>query len=186
MPPGSGRSSIRSTKILRRPPASRPVPAADDCTAQLSPQASGRAPHAPRDLPAPIQLLLRARRLPQASDSALGALPRTKGLPRRRGHSGRRSAARANTTPSPRWPLTSAPIGAPSPAGRSSGAISFPTLPSGRSHALGWPRTSISRPFHWSSSTPSSVGLMTTAAGERLLRFLAPMTIPGALRIALS
>ena len=120
-------------------------------------------------------------------DTAVGALPRAKGLPRRRGHPGRRHAARADATPaSASFPLTSAPIAAPSRAGRSSGATLFPRPPSGRSRAPVWPRMSISRPFRGLLLDAFLRGPDDSGGWARLLRFLAPITIPGALRIELS
>ena len=155
---------------LRRTPALR----------QLPPQAAGRARHAPRDLPAQTQLLLRARRVPQESDSAVGALPRPKGLPRRRGHSGRRHAARADTTPCPRAFRTLRRRSAHhrALAGLLARTLSQHTVLEGRTRSSG-PGCRSSPPFHWLSSTPSSAGLIDCDGWERLLRFLAPITIPG-------
>ena len=48
---------------------------------QLPQKAAGRARHAPRHLPAQIQLLLRVRRVPQEDDAAVGAL-RPRGIDR--------------------------------------------------------------------------------------------------------
>ena len=56
----------------------------------------------PRATVPQTELLLRSRRLPEESDTAVGALPRSKGLPRRHRHPDQRHAAGADTTPGPR------------------------------------------------------------------------------------
>jgi hypothetical protein len=61
---------------------------------QVPPQAPGRR-SSPRGIRPQAQFLLRARRLPQAGDAAVGAVPRPKGLPCCRGRPGRSHAARA-------------------------------------------------------------------------------------------
>jgi hypothetical protein len=99
--PASGCFFFRSTRIsprvprrrlaVRRPPASR----------RLSAQAARRRGSS-RKTTLSLQFLLRARRLPEAGDAAVGALPRPQSLPVCGGRAGERHAARAVATPRPR------------------------------------------------------------------------------------
>ena len=155
-------------KIWRETRTDRDVPAAGASTVPTTPGSRGAAPtRSPRPTPAPIQLLLRARRLPQENDSAVGALPRPKGLPQ---PSSSFWSPPCGTAPhragSASCPNTSAPIAAPSHAGRSSGANSSPARPSGRSRALVWRPMSTSPRFPSLSSTPSSATARTATAGS--------------------
>ena len=77
---------------VRRPPALR----------QLPPEATGHSRPATRATAPQTELLLRSRRLQEESDTAVGTLPRPKGLFGRHHHRHQRHAARAITTPSPR------------------------------------------------------------------------------------
>jgi len=78
--------------FLRRTPALRSLP----------PEATGHRRPAPRITADQTELLLRSRWLQEESDTAIGTLPRPKGLPRRRHSRDQRHAARADSTPSPR------------------------------------------------------------------------------------
>ena len=156
---------------------------------QLPPEAAGRPRGSARGVRLPTELLLRSGRLPQAGDTAVGAVSRSEGLPRCRGHPGRGHAARADRHGgSASFPSSSAPTGGPSPAGRSSGGSTFPRHRSGRSHAVVWCRRSRSSP-----PSPGAAGGVPPrprsdpAEGwKRLLRFLSPITITGGLAIEIS
>ena len=120
-------------------------------------------------------------------DAAVGALPRPKGLPRCRGHPGQRHAARADATPGPRAlrTLRRRPAHHRPLAGLL--ARTLPQTPFWKvARARSGPRCRSSRPFHSPSSTPSSAASDDCDGWGRLLRFLAPITIPGGLRIELS
>ena len=80
------RMSLRRTSALR----------------QLPPQAARHSRPATRATVPQTELLLRSRRLQEESDTAVGTLPRPKGLPRRHRHPHQRHAAGADATPSPR------------------------------------------------------------------------------------
>ena len=111
-----------------------------------------------------------------------------KGLPRRRRHPDQRHAARAVATPRPRaFRTASAPTDGPSPAGRSSGANTFPRHRSGRSHAPVWCRSStIVTPAVLAPGRLPPPPSLPAEGWARLLRFLSPITIPGGLRIEVS
>jgi hypothetical protein len=72
---------------VRRTPALR----------QLPPEAPGHSGPAPRAIPGQAELLLRSRRLQEESDTAVGTLPRPKGVPRRRDYRNQCHAAGADT-----------------------------------------------------------------------------------------
>ena len=95
-----------------------------------------------------------------------------KGLPGRHRHPrsapcgrGRHHAASVS------FPHASAPTDGPSPAGRSSGANTFPRRPSGRSHAPAWCPSSRSSPCRTRSSTPSSPAIAAAGAGRSCCGF---------------
>ena len=185
--PASGRSFRQSTKIWRRPHASKGVPAADACTAPTTPGSLGALPSRSPSRAAPTELLLRSRRLPQASHTAVGAVPRPKGLPQRHGHLDQRHAARTVTAPGPRAfrTLRRRPADHRSLAGLLARALSSDSvLEAGpRSSGVGGQR---SPPFPSRSWTPSSPAVADAEDWELLLRFLAPITLPGGLRIAVA
>ena len=84
------------------------------------------------------------------------------------------------------FPGSSAPIGRPSPDGRSSGANTSPRRRSGRSPAADWCRRSRSSPFRSRCWRHSSAPTIPAQDWRRLLRFLAPITIAGGLAIEVS
>ena len=133
------------------------------------------------------ELLLRSRRLQEEGDTAVGALPRAKGLPGRHRHP--RSAPCGKGRPhagSVSFPHASAPTAGPSPAGRSSGANTFPKTPFWKiARARLVPVVKIiSLPY---SLVDAFLGRHPRCRGwTLLLRFLSPITIPGGLRIELS
>ena len=162
---------------VRRTPALR----------QLPPQATGHSRPASRATAPQTELLLRSRRLQEESDTAVGTLPRPKGLPRRHRHPDQRHAARADTTPCPRalQALRRRPTDHRSLAGLLARTLSADTILEGRTRPV-WCRLSRSSPCPTRSWTPSSAAIRRCRGWTLLLRFLSPITIPGALQIEVS
>ena len=145
----------------------------------------------PVQLPEPAvpqtELLLRSRRLQEESDTAVGTLPRPKGLPRRRRHPHQRHAARADTTPSPRafHTLRRRPADHRSLAGLLARTLSADTILEDRTR----PSRAGRRDRHPAVLARGRLPHSAIAAARGwtlLLRFLSPITIPGALRIEVS
>ena len=178
---------VRWTKISRRPRANRDVPAAGACTVRTTPASRGACP-----TPFP-----RATNSDSASAASATAAARER-LRRRCASSAERSTSASSSFWSPpcgtaphhaasaNCSNTSAPTAAPSHAGRSSGANWFPARRSGRSRGA--------RLTPDVDSTTLPIPLLDAFLHEdadhdgwkRLLCFLAPITIPGGLRIELS
>ena len=141
----------------------------------------------PERIPLPAELLLRSRRLQEEGDAAVGAFPRPQGLPRCRGHLGRRHAARALAAPSPRafQALRRRPTDHRSMAGLLARTLSADTVLEGRARSSRAGRRGR-RP---SAIAPGSVRPHATIDREgwkQLLRFLSPITITGGLEIEVS
>ena len=153
---------------------------------QLPSQAARHSRPATRARMPQIQLLLRSRRLQEASDTAVGALPRAKGLPRRDRHPDQRHAARTLTTPRPRAFHTlrcrrkhNHPL-----ADLLARTLPTNTLLEGRTRRF---------PHPWRDRLPALLAgrcLSPPSSPCRgwtlLLRFLSPITVPGGLQIKVS
>ena len=95
--PASGHFFFRSTKTLPTAPATGLSLRWPVALAKYPRKPRGDA--SPRRIRLQAQFLLRAGRLPQEGDAAVGTVPRPEGLPRRRGHPGRAPCGKG---PSPR------------------------------------------------------------------------------------